>query len=258
MRLKYCTLLLMVSVFVGLGHAQTASIDFGIEMVFVDGGEFMMGCTPEQWNDCEENEKPAHQVRVSSFEIGRTEVTQAQWQAVMEGYQPYWDGDDLPVVSACWGGPDCPKESSVEEFIRRLNEMTGKNYRLPTEAEWEYAARGGNRSKGYKYSGSDTVDEVAWHNGNSGGITHEACAKKPNELGLCDMSGNVSEWVQDWYGTYSGAVQTDPAGPQSGAYRVLRDSDWINGTKTMRVSFRHHNAPEIRTRSIGFRLARSR
>ena len=217
-----------------------------------------MGCTPEQGNDCEDNEHPAHQVRVSSFEIGKTEVTQAQWQAVMGDNQPYWDGDDLPVVSVCWGGPDCQKEYSVEEFIRRLNEMTGKNYRLPTEAEWEYAARGGNKSKGYKYSGSNTVDEVAWHNSNGGGRTHEVCEKIPNELGLCDMSGNGSEWVQDWYGDYSNGLQTDPVGPQSGSYRVLRDSDWINSAKAMRVSFRHRNSPAVRTRSIGFRLVRSR
>ena len=285
MKLKYFLLLLvMVSVFAGFGYAQTDLVDLGIEMVFVEGGEFMMGCTPEQGKACRDDEKPAHRVRVSSFEIGKTEVTQAQWKAVMGNNSlSDFSGDKRPVERVSWGsckqgyGWYCEKKYSVEEFIRRLNEMTGENYRLPTEAEWEYAARGGSMSEGYKYSGSNKSREAAWY-GNSGRSTHDVCTKKPNELGLCDMSGNVGELVQDWYGDYSSEFQVDPDGRQLGSYhvqsygfrglaneyvwdtRVVRGGHFRGGTEDLRVSSRNHrtqrgggiNGP------VGFRLARSR
>ena len=249
MRLKYCLLLLVVSVFATLGYAQTNPIDFGIEMVFVEGGEFMMGCTPEQGNDCRDDEMPAHRVRVSSFEIGKSEVTQAQWKAVMGNNPSNSRGDHRPVESLCWGGY-CSTENSAEEFIRRLNEKTGRSYRLPTEAEWEYAARGGNKSKGYKYSGSNTVGEVAWYSDNSDDSTHDVCTKEPNELGLYDMSGNVWEWVQDWYDEYSsGLLPSSDLG--------LRGGGWSNSTRNVRVSNRDYS-PGYRNNNSGFRLARSR
>ena len=233
-------------------------VDFGIEMVVVEGGTFTMGCTPEQGNDCHhKDEYPAHQVRISSFEIGKTEVTQRQWQAVMGNNPSRFKGDNLPVERVCWGGPDCEKGYSVEEFIRRLNEKTGRNYRLPAEAEWEYAARGGNKSKGYKYSGSDTVGEVAWYSANRDGSTHDVCTKTPNELGLCDMSGNVSEWVQDWDGDYANESQTNPVGQPSGSGRVLRGGGWNASAWLTRVSFRDSGLPWPRRESSGFRLAHS-
>jgi len=152
-------------------------------MVFVEGGTFMMGATSEQESDAFDWEKPAHRVTLSDFYIGKYEVTQAQWKAVMGSNPSYFKGDNLPVERVSWG--DC------QEFIRKLNERTGLTFRLPTEAEWDYAARGGNRSRGYKYSGSDDPDEVAWYWDNSGIKTHPVGQKRANELGLYDMSGNV-------------------------------------------------------------------
>ena len=132
----------------------------------------------------------------------------------------YTGDDNLPVEQVSW--------KDVQEFIQKLNALTGKTYRLPTEAEWEYAARGGNQSQGYKYAGSNTVGDVAWHYGNSDHKTHPVGQKQPNELGLYDMSGNVWEWCQDWYGDYSSSAQTNPTGPSSGSYRVLRGGSWSN------------------------------
>ena len=250
--------MLMILVFLCFGCAQSNTVDFELDMVFVEGGEFVMGCTSEQGEDCEDDEKPVHRVSISSFEIGKTAVTQRQWQAVMGSNSSSFKGGDLPVDSACWGGAKCLKENSIEEFIRVLNKKTRRKYRLPTEAEWEYAARGGNKSKEYKYSGSNTIDEVAWHNDNSDRETHAVCTNKPNELGLCDMSGNVWEWVQDWYGVYSSGFQTNPKGPKSGLYRVLRGGSWYsNDAKMMRVSDRFYYELWPRYFFFGFRLARS-
>ena len=223
---------------------------FGIEMVFVQGGTFMMGATPEQGNDCLEREKPVHQVTLSEYYIGKYEVTQGQWKEVMSGNLSRFTGDDnLPVENVSW--------DDVQEFIRKLNGKTGENYRLPTEAEWEYAARGGSQSRGYKYSGSNTLGDVAWYDNNSGNKTHPVGTKKANELGIYDMSGNVWEWVEDWYGEYSDNAQTNPAGPLMGSYRVNRGGSWDYVARNARVSFRNFSDPGSRYDSLGFRLARS-
>ncbi len=217
-------------------------------MVDVEGGTFTMGATAEQGNDVLENELPAHQVTLSSFSIGQTEVTQELWQAVM-GSNPSWFKGDLqrPVETVSWD--DC------QEFITKLNQLTGKTFRLPTEAEWEFAARGGNKSHGYKYSGSNNFGVVAWFFDNSGSHTHVVGTKAPNELGLYDMSGNVLEWCQDLYGSYSIISQTDPTGPSEGPGRVFRGGGWNNPTGFCRVSYRYGDFPSLYLNGLGFRLA---
>jgi len=234
------------------------------KMVEVEGGTFTMGATAEQGSDAYDSEKPAHQVTLSSYSIGQTEVTQELWQAVMGSNPSYFQastdanyGTNLqrPVDQVSWN--DC------QTFITKLNQMTGKNFRLPTEAEWEYAARGGNRSQGYKYAGSNNIDDVAWYYDNSSALgssnpdygTHPVATKAPNELGLYDMSGNVLEWCQDWYGSYSSGAQTNPTGPASGSYRVYRGGCWINVAWFCRVSFRYGSTPSHALFYLGLRLA---
>jgi uncharacterized repeat protein (TIGR02543 family) len=230
-----------------------------IEMVSVTGGTFTMGCTQEQGNDCYDAENPAHQVTVDNFSIGKYEVTQGLWKAVM-GSLPssisnsYGMGDNYPVYYVSW--------NDIQTFITTLNNMTGKKYRLPTEAEWEFAARGGNSGKNqnYKYSGSDNIDEVAWYSVNSGSKTHPVGEKAPNELGLYDMSGNVYEWVNDWYGSYSGSAVSNPTGPNTGSHRVGRGGSWYNDAWFCRVSFRPNRpdgGPAYRAIILGFRLGLS-
>ena len=180
-------------------------------MVYVEGGTFRMGNKDKlAWD----NEKPVHQVTLSSFSIGRYEVTQEEWQIVMGNNPSVFYGAKRPVENVNWD--DC------QEFIRKLNAMTGRRFRLPTEAEWEYAARGGNRTCGYLYSGSNALNSVGWSSYNSDFQTHEVGRLQPNELGLYDMSGNVWEWCQDWYERYRSRAQTNPTGPRSGSLRVLR------------------------------------
>ena len=164
------------------------------KMVKVQGGTFTMGATAEQGGVVTSDEKPAHEVTLSSFSIGQTEVTQELWEAVMGSNPSYWKGSKLPVEQVSWN--DC------QEFVKKLNALTGQKFRLPSEAEWEYAARGDSQSRGYKYSGSNNIDDVAWYDGNSD-KTHAVATKQPNELGIYDMSGNVLEWCQDWYGNYT-------------------------------------------------------
>lgn len=206
------------------------------DMIWVEGGSFTMGATKEQGNDVGSNEKPAHQVKLSNYYIGKYEVTQELWLAVM-GRNPSRNQGDMkrPVEMVNWY--DC------QEFITKLNQLTGKQFRLPTEAEWEFAARGGNFSQGYKYSGSNTFEDVAWNNA----TPHSVGSKYPNELGLYDMSGNVREWCQDWFGKYSRGAQTNPTGPSSGTSRVDRSG---NGT-----SIRDAYGPMNRLDYIGLRLA---
>ncbi len=219
-------------------------------MIYVEGGTFQMGATSEQGSNVGDDEKPVHQVTVSSFYMGETEVTQRQWKAVM-GYNPSnKKGDNLPVERVSW--------DECQEFIQNLNMLTGKTFRLPTEAEWEYAARGGNKSKGYRYSGSNNVNDVAWYINDFTGsrTTRPVKTKQPNELGLYDMSGNASEWCSDWYGYgyYSSSSQTNPQGPFSGTERVRRDGGWNDYADGCRVSQRDFNSPNIQIEPNGFRL----
>lgn len=219
-------------------------------MVQVTGGAFTMGCTSEQGSDCYRDENPSHRVILSTFSISKYEVTQAQWRKVM--------GSDPPEL-AFPGCDECPVESvswnEVQEFLRKLNAQTGKNYRLPTEAEWEFAARGGTLSQGYKYAGSNNLSEVAWYTDNATSKTHPVGQKQPNELGLYDMSGNVYEWCQDWKGDYSSSTQTNPTGAGSGSNRVYRGGGWYAGAGNCRVSYRYGYSPSYRSFNLGFRLA---
>ena len=216
-------------------------------MVRVEGGTFMMGATSEQGSEADRDEKPVHQVTLSSFSIGRYEVTQEEWEAVMDSNPSNFKGVKFPVEQVSWN--DC------QTFIRKLNQMTGKQFRLPTESEWEYAARGGSKSCGYKYAGGDNLGSVAWYTDNSGNKTHEVGKKQPNELGLYDMSGNVWEWCQDWYGSYSSSSQTNPRGASSGSYRVYRGGSWRSNAWICRVSLRYGNSPDNRYSILGLRLA---
>lgn len=237
------------------GNTYTVS-GVSFKMIAVEGGTFTMGATSEQGSDAFDDEKPTHSVTLSSFSIGETEVTQALWQAVMgqtptsDGSQwssTYGLGSNYPAYYVSWN--DC------QTFITKLNDLTGKTFRLPTEAEWEYAARGGKKSQGYKYSGSNTIGDVAWYTDNSGSTTHNVGTKAANELGLYDMSGNVWEWCQDWYGSYSSSSQTNPTGPSTGSLRVDRGGSWNYGAGLCRVSLRLNNSPDRRYCNLGLRLA---
>ena len=240
------------------------------EMVKVEGGTFTMGATAEQGSDYDSNELPTHQVTLSDYYIGKYEVTQQLWEYVMSYSGTCADGSSMSAyASDVWLGSD-PSSSYgvgdyypayyvsyydiVDIFLPRLNKITGRTYRLPTEAEWEFAARGGKQSKGYKYSGSDNIGVVAWYTGNSGGKTHQVGTKEPNELGIYDMSGNVWEWCGDWYGSYSSSAQTNPTGPSSGSYRVVRGGSWRNLAGYWRVSYRGGNLPSNRDNCSGFRV----
>ncbi|MDD6901103.1 MAG: SUMF1/EgtB/PvdO family nonheme iron enzyme [bacterium] len=216
-------------------------------MVPVAGGTFTMGATPEQGTNIDSNEKPTHQVTLSSYMIAKTEVTQALWRAVTGETPSYFKGDNLPVEQVSWD--DCQK------FITKLNALTGKNFRLPTEAEWEYAARGGNMSQGYKYSGSNEIGDVAWYDNNSGNKTHSVATKAPNELGIYDMSGNLWEWCSDWYGSYSSTAQTNPTGPDSGSNRIIRGGSWGHDLLDCRVAIRGAIGQTSRSIGFGLRLA---
>ena len=217
-------------------------------MIKVDGGTFTMGATSEQEYP-DDDEKPTHQVTLSSYYIGETEVTQALWTAVMGDNPSWFKGDNLPVESVSW--EDC------QTFIGKLNGLTGKRFRLPTEAEWEYAARGGKGSNHTQYSGGGMKDDVAWYDGNSGEKTHSVKIKKPNELGLYDMSGNVWEWCQDWEGSYSSNAQTNPTGPVSGFLRVYRGGSWYDSEGFCRSSYRSSCPPGFSYYGLGFRLTLS-
>ncbi|MFM9950840.1 MAG: SUMF1/EgtB/PvdO family nonheme iron enzyme [Saprospiraceae bacterium] len=222
-------------------------------MVLVSGGTFTMGCLDGRDKDCEKDEKPSHSVALDDFYISRTEVTQAQWQAIM-GINPseFKDCPSCPVENVSW--------DDAQEFLKKLNALSSRaKYRLPTEAEWEYAARGGGKSKGYLYSGSNQIDEVAWHDGNSGRKTHPIGTKKKNELGLFDMSGNVLEWCSDRYGGYASAAQNNPTGSKNGSSRVLRGGSWYSSPQVCRVASRGNGvAPGVRSNGVGFRLARTK
>ena len=225
-------------------------------MVRVEGGTFTMGATAEQ-KDAWYEEKPAHRVTLSDYYIGQTEVTQALWEAVMgetptsdDQWGPEWGlGDNYPAYFISY--------YDVLSFISKLNSLTGRTFRMPTEAEWEYAARGGNKSKGYLYSGGNTMDNVGWYEDNSDIINHPVAQKSANELGLYDMSGNVWEWCSDWYGDYSSSPQTNPTGPSTGSYRVLRGGGCGYRAWNCRVAYRRSHSPSVRYCDYGVRLALS-
>jgi formylglycine-generating enzyme required for sulfatase activity len=218
-------------------------------MVRVEDGTFTMGATSEQGSDAYDWEKPVHQVTLSSFSIGKYEVTQEEWEAVMGSNPSFFKGAKLPVEKVSWD--DC------QEFIRNLNALTGKRFRLPTEAEWEYAARGGNRNQGYKYAGGNTIGSVAWYTDNSGRETHHVGQKQSNELGLYDMAGNVWEWCQDCYDSsyYGKSPSTNPVNNTSVSGRVYRGGGWCDFARACRVSYRGRGTPSYRDNDIGLRLA---
>ncbi len=259
-------------------RAKAAAVLSSIKesMVFVEGGIFQMGRSSGY-----SSERPVHSVILSSFSIGKTEVTQEQWKAVMGNNPSYYNGDLRPVERVSWydaivfcnklsllsekrpvytvNGKSNPAEwnyipcqgNSISGSIEM--EQSADGYRLPTEAEWEYAARGGKKSRGYKYSGSDNLESVAWYSSNSGDKTHDVATKAANELGLYDMSGNVAEWCWDWYGDYSPASQTNPAGASSGSGHVERGGSYYYDYLCT-VSYRGYDYPNFRLSNCGFRV----
>lgn len=233
------------------GNTITIPIRNGvnIKMVRVEAGTFTMGATPEMKNP-DDDEKPTHRVTLTNdYYLGKYEVTQAQWQAVMGSNPSRFKGADLPVECVSWN--DC------QEFIRKLNSLTGRRFRLPTEAEWEYAARGGKKSRGYQYGGSNDIGAVAWYGDNSGSKTHPVGMKQANELGIYDMAGNVWEWCQDCYASYNNSPQTNPTGPSNGDFRVDRGGSWGCAARYCRASFRFNYDPDFSNDFIGFRLCLS-
>ena len=233
------------------GNIITIPVKNGIsiDMVHVEAGTFTMGATQEMENPYED-EKPTHQVTLTNdYYIGKYEVTQALWQAVMSNNPSEFMGDNLPVEFVSW--KDC------QEFISKLNRITGKTFRLPTEAEWEFAARGGKKSRGYQYSGSNNLSDVAWYEDNSGSKTHAVGSKQANELGIYDMTGNVWEWCQDWYGKYSSSSQINPNGATSESCRVDRGGCWSNTARGCRSSCRDNSTPDDRDYRLGLRLVLS-
>ncbi len=214
------------------------------KMVKVDGGSFQMGGSD---SDAYDDEKPVHSVTLSDFYIGETEVTQSLWQAVMGGNPSYFRNGNFPVEDVSWY--DC------QEFIQRLNTKTGKKFSPPTEAQWEYAARGGKKSIGYKYSGSNNIASVGWFDTNCNETTHNVKSLAANELGLYDMTGNVYEWCQDWYADrYDYNSATDPTGPYSGTLRVVRSGSWKSKARNCRTAYRFKYTPEYHFRNLGLRL----
>ena len=215
------------------------------KMIRVDGGTFTMGATWKEKVDPDYINKPKHSVTLSSYFIGETEVTQALWETVMGNNPSQFKGSSRPVEMVSW--EDC------QIFIEKLNSLTGQHFRLPTEAEWEFAARGGNRSKGYKFSGSNHLSSVTW--GDNEDETHPVKTKIPNELGIYNMSGNVQEWCQDYYEAYSSEPQTNPKGPETGKWRITRGGGWDCTYSYFRVFDRVYREPDFRWSSLGLRLA---
>ena len=244
------------------GYATSSSVSSGgneisipvkngitIDMVKVEAGTFMMGATSEMLNP-EDDEKPVHKVTLThDYYMGKYEVTQALWKTVMGSNPSKFKGDNLPVENVSW--------NDSQEFISKLNSMTGRKFRLPTEAEWEYAARGGKKSRGYQYSGSSNISDVAWYVDNSDYETHPVGTKQGNELGIYDMTGNVLEWCQDWIGLYSSSSQANPTGAVSGPDRVLRGGSWHNNAWCCRLPFRQYYYLGYSSHQLGLRLVLS-
>jgi formylglycine-generating enzyme required for sulfatase activity len=243
----WCEVLGVRCLELGLGQGSHAN-SIGMEFVLIPAGEFMMGSSDAD-KEAFDNEKPQHRVTISQpFYLGKYTVTQAQWEAVMGSNPSGFKGRNNPVENVSW--------DDVQEFIKKLNQKEGGNkYRLPTEAEWEYAARAGTTSRYSFGDDAEALGRYAWYWGNSGKTTHPVGGKEPNGLGLYDMHGNVWEWVQDWYGGYAGSLATDPRGPSSGSYRVIRGGSWIINAGYCRSAYRGLNTPDDRDNSVGFRLA---
>ena len=228
--------------------------DVSFKMILVEHGSFTMGATSEQ-EDPYDDEKPAHKVTLTKdYYMGETQVTQALWKSVMGENPSEFEGERRPVECVRWDG--------CQKFIKELNrkfcsQLHGKFFRLPTEAEWEFAARGGNKSCGYQFSGSDDLDEVACYSGNSNDETCDVASFEPNELGIYDMSGNVWEWCLDWNGDYNRSAQTDPKGPSSGSFRVIRGGSWDLVVGGCRLSYRSSKSPDNSFNYLGLRLALS-
>ncbi|MDR1029459.1 MAG: formylglycine-generating enzyme family protein [Treponema sp.] len=229
-------------------------------MVRVEGGTFLMGGT-----NGDSDEKPVHTVTVKSFYMGRTEVTQKEWKEIMGNDPSYFKGDNLPVEQVNWyEAVEYCNRLSLKEGLSPAYQGSGNNivcdfnatgYRLPTEAEWEYAARGGNRdAMAYEYSGGNSIDRVAWYNENSDSSSHPVGMKQPNSRGLYDMSGNVWEWCWDWYGSYSADSQTNPTGASSGNGRVRRSGGWYASAANVRAANRDNGTPWYRSNNLGFRV----
>ena len=215
------------------------------DFVKVEGGTFLMGSPSSEQNRGDDERQ--HEVTVSTFYMQATEVTQAMYESIMGVNPSAFKGPNRPVEKVTW--------NDVQEFIKKLNAKEGGRYRLPTEAEWEYAARGGNRSKDFLYSGANDLNRVGWYDGNSGGQTHEVKGKQPNELGLYDLTGNVWEWCADWYGQYPYNGNINPKGPANGQYRILRGGSWYFNAQFCRVAWRNSYHPEWRNYiDCGFRL----
>jgi len=225
--------------------------DTEIKMVFVKGGKFRMGCPNLDGVGCLSDERPRHEVKIRNFLIGRYPVTQAQWREVMGANPAHFGGDNLPVEQVSW--------NDAHEFITRLNAMTGKRYRLPTEAEWEYAAQGGASASGEPFAGHQFLADVAWYDYNSRGRTLPVGTKEPNELGIYDMLGNVWEWVNDRYDRYyyRDSPLSNPTGPRYGNDRVYRGGGFNSGEDHCRKSLRNYAGQDYRMLNIGFRLAHS-
>ena len=230
-----------------------------MKMIWVEGGDFLMGCTSEQGGDCSSDEQNVRRVTVDGFYIGMLEVTQSQWEKVVgtsisqqrnkanSSYSLYGVGPDYPMYYVSW--------DEAMEFCRLLSNKTGKTYTLPTEAQWEYAARGGNKNEGTKYAGNNIIDVVAWYKGDSGSSTHIVGSKRANALGIHDMSGNVWEWCKDWYAnSYVNYDTNNPKGPSSGSGRVFRGGSWGDGASGCRVAYRNYSFSNFCGGNLGFRV----
>ena len=231
--------------------------DVNMKMIWVEGGDFLMGCTSEQGN-CESDEQNVRRVTVDGFYIGMLEVTQSQWEKVV-GTSIYQQKSKAGGDSTPGAGPDYPMYyvswDEAMEFCRLLSNKTGRTYTLPTEAQWEYAARGGNKNEGAKYAGSNMIDAIAWYTDNSGSSTHIVGSKRANALGIYDMSGNVWEWCKDWYAnSYVSYDTNNPVGPSSGSYRVRRGGSWGSSASRCRVAYRGSGSPGTRSHYLGFRV----
>ena len=230
-------------------YTETLAPGLSFELILVEGGEFWMG-SPDDDPDAFDPEKPRHLVKLSSFYMGEFPVTQDLWEAVMGENPSYFKGPRHPVEKVSW--------EDAQRFIGMLNKKTKGGYRLPTEAEWEYAARGGKHSEGFRYAGSDKLKEVGWYAENSGSETHKVGLKYSNELGLYDMSGNVWEWCQDrWHGDYKGAPADGSAWEGEGGSRVVRGGSWSYDPRLCRVAYRYFLDPALRNGIVGFRLGLS-